>query len=381
MQAFENAGWSVSVVSVPDPDICSCQVASTPACDPETKDDVKKLIQPNSLPVAVGSGVVSDLTKWAAFELGLPYLCFATAASMNGYASANVAPTIGGVKSLIHARPPVGVFTRPDVLCEAPHVLTASGLGDILAKSVSSADWMLNHILFNDYYCQRSVDLIAEIEPLYMDTPEKILYHEPEAMSALFEGLLLTGAAMTMAGSSAPASGGEHLISHTLDMRSSITNTRHDLHGRQVGIGTVLCAEIYRRVLAVVTHHNIALRQYSDQVDADYWCGLSANVREHFQKKLERIPSALMKIESETVCKNIVSECSPLLRTPQTIRTCLKNAGAAYLPEHIGQTLDSLRQALLHAHQMRSRFTVLDMAWLLGILPDQVDAVLDVLAD
>ena len=67
---------------------------------------------------------------------------------MNGYASANVAPTINGVKTLLRARAPLAVASSPRVLGQAPHEMTAAGLGDVLAKSVSSADWYMNHHLF-----------------------------------------------------------------------------------------------------------------------------------------------------------------------------------------------------------------------------------------
>ena len=85
---------------------------------------------------------------------------------------------------------------------------------------------------------------MEEIEPLYTNRPEDVRDRKPEALEALFHGLLLTGAAMTMAETSSPASGGEHLISHTLDMMSFIDGKPHDLHGRQVGVGTILTADI-----------------------------------------------------------------------------------------------------------------------------------------
>ena len=142
---------------------------------------------------------MTDLGKWISFDRGIPFVIFATAASMNGYASANVAPTVKGVKSLIRARPPEAIFSKPSVLMDAPWELTASGLGDIIAKSVSSADWYLNHFLFGDFFCDRSVGLIADIEPLYFDHPEALNARYPDSIKALFMGLLLTGAAMTMA--------------------------------------------------------------------------------------------------------------------------------------------------------------------------------------
>ena len=95
------------------------------------------------------------------------------------------------LKALCEGILPLAVLSNPEVIANAPYEMTAAGLGDILAKSVSSLDWYLNHFLFDDYYCEASVNLIADIEPLYFDHPKDIYERKPEAMEALFQGLLL----------------------------------------------------------------------------------------------------------------------------------------------------------------------------------------------
>lgn len=90
----------------------------SPTCDDATFQTLLARLReakPEVL-VAVGSGVVNDLCKWTSFDLGIPYLVVATAASMNGYAAANVAATIGGVKVLLEARPPVAVIAEPQTI-------------------------------------------------------------------------------------------------------------------------------------------------------------------------------------------------------------------------------------------------------------------------
>ncbi|MHC4716053.1 MAG: iron-containing alcohol dehydrogenase, partial [Planctomycetota bacterium] len=208
-EAMSGAGWRVNALLVEDP-----APGGSPVCDDHTMEALAPQLGEPDLVVPVGSGVMNDLGKWIAMDRDLPYVAVATAASMNGYASSNIAPTVRGVKRLVYGRAPQAIVAAPAVLLDAPYELTASGLGDVLAKSVSSADWRLNHLLFGDYYCPRSVGLIAEIEPLYLDRPEDVRDGEPEAMEALFASLLLTGVAMTMAETSSPASGGEHLIGH-----------------------------------------------------------------------------------------------------------------------------------------------------------------------
>jgi glycerol-1-phosphate dehydrogenase [NAD(P)+] len=320
--------------------------------------------------VSVGSGVINDLGKWLAFEAELPFVSFATAASMNGYASANVAPCVRGVKTLLRARPPRAVLTCPRVLAEAPYALTTAGLGDVLAKLVSSADWFLNHMLFGDYYCRLSVDLVRDLEPVYLGRSVELATGSAEVIEAVFSALLLTGAAMTMAESSAPASGAEHLVSHSLDMLAVRDGRAHDLHGRQVGLGTILSAELYRRVLAVDVPRP---RPLAARVDRAYWGPLSSAVAAQYAMKQGRLHEAARKLLDRARWEALRQELASMVRPPELIRDCLAAAGGAVRAADVGCGQDRIRAVLIHAHQMRSRFTVLDLAHLLGILPDQAD--------
>jgi len=359
VESLGAAGWRVQRGVVPDR-----PGGRDPVCDEPTKRTLADRLEPADLLLTVGSGVVTDLGKWLAFERGAGFVAFATAASMNGYASANVAPTLEGVKSLVRARPPSAVAASPRVLREAPYEMTAAGLGDALAKSASSADWRLNHLLFGDYYCARSVAMVARIEPLYLDHPQAVRRREDGALAALFEALLLTGAAMTMAESSAPASGGEHLLSHALDMMAHRDGRPHDLHGRQVGVGTVLASALYRRVLTVESPRTV---EPPGDVDRAFWGPLAGPVAGQYAAKLPRLRQAKEAISHPAAWDRLRAELAPMLRSPEALRDCLARAGAARSAADLGIAKDRLLAAFLHAHEIRSRFTVLDLAALLGL--------------
>ena len=367
--ALADAGWRVDEVLMADP-----AAGGWPVCDGVTHESLAARLGAADLIVSVGSGVISDLGKWAAFEAHVPAVTFATAASMNGYTSANVAPAVEGVKTLIRAQPPAAVVSDPAVLKAAPHEMTAAGLGDVLAKSVSSADWLLNHLLFGDYYCEKSVGLIAEIEPLYLDRPADVRRGGDAALRALFDALLLTGAAMTLAETSAPASGGEHLISHTLDMMSGLDGQPHDLHGRQVGVGTILSADLYSRVLA--TESPDLLDPPAD-VDRAFWGRLSGAVEGHFCEKISRLRSAQDRLSRGGEWDELRRRLAELVRGPREIRDCLLAAGAAFRAEDIGCSPERLLAAFLHAHEIRSRFTVLDLACIVGVMPAAAGQIVD----
>ncbi len=358
-------GWRVLEIIVPDPPAAA---GGTPVCDDLTQQRLAPQIGTPDIILTVGSGVIGDLGKWLAGDAGLPFASFATAASMNGYASANVAPAIAGVKTLVAARPPLAVLSSPAILGAAPYRLTAAGLGDVLGKSVSSADWRLNQILFDDYYCEKSVGLIAAIEPLYLEHPEDLRGGKDQALEALFQALLLTGAAMTMAATSAPASGGEHLISHALDLMSTLDGHPHDLHGRQVGVGTILAAALYQRLLAL---ESPAFTTPTAGVDERFWGsgGLSAVVKSHYAEKMERLRQAGEKLKRGHAWDQLRASLAPLLRPPAAIRDCLRRGGAAYRAEDLGCGRERLLDAFRRAHEIRARFTVLDLARLAGVMP------------
>jgi glycerol-1-phosphate dehydrogenase [NAD(P)+] len=228
--------------------------------------------------------------------------------------------------------------------------------------------------LFGDYYCQEAVSLAAGLEPLYMADPEALRRRDPAAIQALFEALLLTGVGMTMAGTSAPASGGEHLISHTLDMLALRDHRPHDLHGRQVGIGTVLALELYRRVLALDSPQWTA---EPGPIDTQYWGSLSAAVNAEYDGKRKRYAEAGEKLSRPGAWDLLRGQLRPMLRPAGDICDCLRRANAAWRAEHIGRTRDEVRAALLHARQMRSRFTILDLAFMTGVLPGAAGEIVE----
>jgi glycerol-1-phosphate dehydrogenase [NAD(P)+] len=362
-------GMEVDSIQVPDP-----PGGGDPVCDSETFDEVSLGCEKAECVIAAGSGVLCDLGKWAAFEQDIPFVCFATAASMNGYSSANVAATVNGVKTMVRARPPKVILSSPDVLRNAPYEMTASGLGDVLAKSVSSADWRMNQLLFGDYYCQRANALIAHIEVCIIREPALLARKDPSAIERLFDALLLTGTAMTMAESSAPASGGEHLVSHTLDMMAMRDRAAHDMHGRQVGIGTILASELYRRVLALETPR---AEDVSGEIDAGFWGSSGSDIQRLYTKKAVRIRECAAMIQRAGTWDRLRTELGSMARPPHEIRDCLASARAAYRAADIGCSRKRLVQALLHAHEIRDRFTILDLARITGVLPGQAEEIVE----
>lgn len=347
----------------------------SPVTDDKTRDFILAHAPAADLILAVGSGVINDLGKWLAYLRQKPYLSIATAASMNGYASANVSATIDGLKVLFHADACQAVFALPDIIEQAPFELTTSGLGDVLAKPVSSADWRLNQFLFDEYYCQFSVDLLKDLEPVYLDNPHKIKAKEPAAIAALFKALFFSSVAMTITGTSSPASGGEHLISHTIDMLAGRDGDKHDFHGRQVGVGSIFAAALYEKVLAI---EKPIFREIPDQINPQFWGSLSPIIEKEYLKKRPKLELAVEKLSIITNWQELKSILKQNLIPAVKLKNCLKSAGAAHRIRDIRYNDQEINRDLFlavlkNAHQMRERFTILDLAALLGIMPDQVE--------
>ena len=179
------------------------------------------LKQHDCVPIAVGSGVVNDLTKLAAHRAGRPYLCCATAASMDGYTAFGASITLNGSKQTFNCPAPVAVLA-PSMISRAPPEMTASGYADLAAKIPAGADWLLADALDVEPLNARAWRIVQSGLRRALSNPAELRTGSTEALSLLTEGLMLGGFAMQWLKSSRPASGPDpiqpslgHATSHT----------------------------------------------------------------------------------------------------------------------------------------------------------------------
>ena len=366
LRALRAAEITVTELLVPDVN------GHPPSCDDVTKERLAPQLPAHDALVGVGAGVISDLTKWLAFESGKPAAIFGTAASMNGYSAANVAPAVAGVKTLVHGRAHRYVAGDPAVLAAAPRALTSAGLGDVIAKCVSTADWQLNDSLFGEDYRPAIAGIIDHIEAKFLSDPANLARGDTAAVSGLFEALVYSGCAMTLQGSSLPASGGEHLISHALDMRAVVEGGEHDLHGRQVGVATIFAAAVYERVLALSapTFSSTPL-----PLDRAGWGAIADAVAAHHAKQTARLAQACAKLSAGDTWARVRARIAPGLPKASWVKGVLKQAGAAHRIADLGIDRERFLWAVRNAAQIRERFTSLDLGWATGVLPDAAEEI------
>jgi glycerol-1-phosphate dehydrogenase [NAD(P)+] len=199
--------------------------------------------------VAVGSGTINDLCKYVSHLEGKPYVVFPTAASMNGYLSANASITKAGYKKTLPAHMPAAVFCDLSVIAAAPARLSKSGLGDSLARSTAQADWLLSHLLLGTAYDATPFTLLQPLEPELLEHARGIALADPKSIELLLRTLLLSGLGMTVAGGSYPASQGEHMIAHAYEMLKHKRSERVNFHGEEIGVTTLVMAQLQEQLL------------------------------------------------------------------------------------------------------------------------------------
>ena len=222
------------------------------------------------LVIAIGSGVINDIGKILANITNSPYFIVGTAPSMDGYASATSSMSMDGLKVSLPSKCADVIIGDIDVLKNAPMRMLQAGLGDMLAKYISIAEWRIAHEITGEYYCEKIAGLIRSALKSCVENAEGLLSRDERAVKAVFEGLVIGGVAMAFAGVSRPASGVEHYFSHIWDMRGLEFGTKVDLHGIQCAVATNIVAGLYEKILKITPENEKALA-YVKAFDYKAW--------------------------------------------------------------------------------------------------------------
>ena len=191
--------------------------------------------------LGIGGGTILDIAKVSSSKQNIPYISIPTTVSHDGIASSLASiKTVDKPHSLM-TQAPLAVIADIDVISSAPWRSVISGCGDIIAKFTAVKDWELAHIEKKEYYGEYAASLALLSAKVITDNASSIQPENDDGLHVLIEALISCGVAMSIAGSSRPCSGSEHLFSHALDMISS----NHAMHGEQVGIGSILTAFIH----------------------------------------------------------------------------------------------------------------------------------------
>ena len=208
-----------------------------------------KLSPETDLIVGVGSGVINDLCKYVSHKNARPYVIVATAPSMDGYASAGAAMILGGMKVTPSAPPPMAIVADTEVLKNAPMDMIRAGYGDIIGKYSCLNDWKLSAYIRGEYFCETVYDMVLNTANRVRDLAAGIAARDGGAITALMEALVEVGIAMAYVGTSRPASGSEHHLSHFFEITGILNGTPYLPHGTDVAYSSVITARLREEIL------------------------------------------------------------------------------------------------------------------------------------
>lgn len=329
--------------------------------------------------VAVGSGTITDITRYISRRLGRPFVAVPTAASVDGYASAGSPLVIEGVKRTHRGQTAEAIFADTRVLAAAPSIMTAAGMGDLLGKISSVADWKLGQLIQDEPFDAAIATRAEAAVQRGLSALELIARRTEAGVAELFNALIETGLCMVDAGDSRPASGAEHHISHVWEMAALRDGAPTALHGIQVGIATVIVAELYATIRGIDAP--TAARLLAGRLPLDR-AAQEAEIRAAYGEQAQTIIRdhddylALGAARQRALADRIIARWSAVqeiaagVPEPHRIRELLQRAGAPVETTALCLPQQVVTAGIQRAHYLRSRFTVAKLSHLLGILED-----------
>ncbi|WP_455364746.1 NAD(P)-dependent glycerol-1-phosphate dehydrogenase [[Eubacterium] cellulosolvens] len=211
----------------------------------ESVNQVEEAIKRKQPTVILGAGGGKDIdvAKLCSAKVGIPFISIPTAASHDGIASAHSSIRGSHQPFSVKGQAPIAIIADINLIAQSPYRLTASGCGDVIAKYTAVHDWRLAKKMANEYYGDYAANLALMSATLVMKSAVKVRRKQEDAIRTVVEALISCGVAMSIAGSSRPCSGSEHLFSHALDLISP----NKALHGEKCAVGTILCAYLQGR--------------------------------------------------------------------------------------------------------------------------------------
>lgn len=353
----------------------------------ENAEVLVPLIRENGgVPVAVGSGVINDLVKCAAFQAGVPYATVATAASMDGYASAGSPLVRDGFKHTIACAAPRVVVADLDVVAAAPKEMASWGYGDLAGKLPAGADWLIADALGIEALDDSAWPMVQGNLRSWLAHPSRLARGDAEATGALFTGLVLVGVAMEVHGSSRPASGADHQIAHLWEMDGLEIAGLPVSHGTCVAIGTLTALSLYERLLARdlgdldagdVIARRPRLADLEAEIDRRFPNPAIAE-RAMQETRAKFIEDGGLRGRIDTIRRtwpDLKRRLAAQLPSFDTMRAMLADAGLPTDPSDIGIDGAYHRETVIASRLIRRRYTVLDLLEDSGLFDRAVDEI------
>lgn len=304
--------------------------------------------------LAVGTGSVHDVCRMACARQKKPLCLFATAPSMDGFASYSAPIVENNFKITYPAKSPEVIIADTKILAAAPNELKSAGFGDMAAKYVALIDWQVSHLITGEEYCERVAGLTKYAADAVMDMAEKIAVNDETAAAKVFEGLLLTGIAMSFTKTSRPGSGCEHIMAHYIECKELLENKIPNYHGEDVGVMTLIMLKIYDRLLKEPFVK--CKREENDWKKIEEIYGPLAGE----MKKLNTPETITEGIEPKKIEENFEKIKEIIRGVPDyvAVKAKMKKAGCKTNYREIGKSRELMEEALIYHPYMRRRLSL-----------------------
>ena len=335
--------------------------------------------------LGVGSGVINDIGKILSRTTSRPYIIVGTAPSMDGYASATSSMAMDGLKISLPSRCANVIVGDTTVLKDAPMRLLRAGLGDMLAKYVSIAEWRIAHLITGEYYCEYVAQLVRDALKRCTDNADGLLRRDEKAVKAVFDGLVIGGEAMAYAGVSRPASGVEHYFSHVWDMRALEFGTTAELHGIQCATGTLMAVKLYEQLKTIKPDRTKA-SAYVKSFDYKDWAeqlrgflGKSAETMIALETKEGKYDKRTHAARFQKIRDNwnaILTILEEELPPSAELEALMKMIGLPTDYRDLGIDCECAKMTFCATKDIRDKYVLSRLAWDLGVLDDLSETLL-----
>lgn len=330
--------------------------------DEENIEKIIAAVKNYDLIIALGSGVISDLCKFASFKTEIPYIILPSAPSMNGYLSKNASLIINNHKKTLPATLPIAVFCDLDILKSAPKDMIKAGIGDAMCFYSCWFDWLLSHLLLETEFKAECFTILIEKMQFFVENYQEFSLEDDELLKILIDILLLSGSAMTHAGGSYPASQSEHLIAHSFAMKYPNKEVEI-LHGLQIATTTLTTARIQEELLA---QENIEMREAvfdKEKITKFFGTKIAVECEKEYALKADLIKKNRKFLQQELGQNwpDYYKILSRVLLPEQNLRDIFKHFKIDVGANALGLENEEYKELVAVARFIRNRFTCLDL--------------------
>lgn len=348
-----------------------------PAPDEWTLGNAMMHLDPEcDLILGVGSGVINDTCKELAFKTGRVNAIVGTAPSMDGFASATSSMELDHVKVSLNNQCPQGILLDADILAAAPMRMLWAGLGDMLAKYVAVCEWRITNLITGEYYCESVAELMRSALRKITANVDRLMARDPDAALDVAEGLLVAGLGMAFAGCSRPASGIEHYFSHMWEMMALERGLPYDLHGIQVGVGTVLSLRLYQFIRrqrpdrARMEAHAAAFNRSEWEAQVRRVFGKTADEIIRVEDRVHKNDPDRLRARIDALCAHwdeVLSIIDAELPDYDATLALMKSTGMPTEPSELDISDDDVVNAYLGARDIRDKYLSCSFLWDMGL--------------